>query len=141
PIEKSCRFIQSLLKFSRTLEPSCLKRAHIEGIVIERGQIERQVFDIEPSRRFVADQHALLQIAVTSLQGERLISSAKVETRYVEGDSSAGPSPSSRIGHARRLARLYFEPHAISKCVSACFINLESHVLVCGIALRILHRN
>ena len=73
----------------------------------------------------VADQSQFFQIAVTGLQGERVVASAKIEARNIERYAGADAGASLGIGTAAGLSGLHLKSKAVIECVAPRFRELE----------------
>ena len=104
------RLSQTLLRLHPAFQPLRGERRDIHRIIVKRRGGELPLGAVQPARRFVADQRALLQAPYVGAECERLVAAAEVQPGHGKGNSRAYPgSPLRLVGGASRLAGLKFQ--------------------------------
>src|SRR6185437_11301713 len=121
-------------------QPLGRESPNVIGLLVKGCEVERKLFRIKQARRLISNQRQLFQIAVTALEGDRMVASAEIEPRHVKRYSSANAGGTLRVRHSAGLPGLHFQAKAVIKSVAPRFRNLEVEIFVGGIAVRVLHR-
>src|SRR5215831_8803798 len=89
PVQERSRSIQRLPDLCRSLQPVRCVGLHAVGLLIKSGEAQSKILGIEPARFGEADQGQFFQVAVTSLERDRVVPPAEVEAGNIKGNPRA----------------------------------------------------